>query len=72
MEDSSALAGAFLWLGVFARFVRVGGHGSNGDQFLRQWRRLDDQPVGTFTSANITGNVFHGTDGNGGEGVTAW
>jgi uncharacterized repeat protein (TIGR03806 family) len=23
-------------------------------------------------SANITGNVFHGTDGGGGEGVTAW
>ncbi len=25
-----------------------------------------------LASANITGNVFHGTDGNGGEGVTAW
>jgi uncharacterized repeat protein (TIGR03806 family) len=25
-----------------------------------------------LTSANITGNVFHGTDGNGGEAVTAW
>ena len=25
-----------------------------------------------LSSANITGNVFHGTDGNGGEGVTAW
>jgi hypothetical protein len=25
-----------------------------------------------LTSANIAGNVFHGTDGNGGEAVTAW
>ncbi len=25
-----------------------------------------------LTSANITGNVFHGTDGNGNEAVTAW
>ncbi|MGA2541271.1 MAG: CotH kinase family protein [Verrucomicrobiota bacterium] len=25
-----------------------------------------------LSSANITGNVFHGTDGNGGEAVTAW
>src|SRR5208337_2548761 len=25
-----------------------------------------------LASANITGNVLHGTDGNGGEGVTAW
>jgi hypothetical protein len=24
------------------------------------------------TTANITGNVFYGTDGNGGEGITAW